>query len=90
MTPITQEFYPRLCEMHSRNDQAELIETYHKGGQLVSVFGGSVAIVVTLFAETFLRLWIQVPDLAHRAANLLKFVVMGNLMNGLMWIPYQT
>ena len=90
ITPIAQAFYPRLCELHARNDQAALIDTYHKGAQLVSVFGGSVAIVVILFAETFLRLWTQDPDLAQRTATLLCLLMLGNLLNGLMCIPYQT
>jgi O-antigen/teichoic acid export membrane protein len=90
ITPITQAFYPRLCELYARNDQAALIETYHKGAQLVSVFAGSVAIVIILFAETFLRLWTQDPELAQRTATLLSLLMLGNLLNGLMWIPYQT
>lgn len=88
--PITQAFYPRLCELHARNEQAALIDTYHNGAQLVSVCAGSVAIVVILFAETFLRLWTQDPDLAHRTATLLSFLMLGNLLNGLMHIPYMT
>lgn len=90
ITPITQAFFPRLCELHARNDQAALIDSYHKGAQLVSVFAGSVAIVVILFAETFLRLWTQDQDLARRTATLLILLTLGNLLNGLMWIPYQT
>ena len=90
ITPITQAFYPRLCELHARNDQAALIDTYHKGAQLVSVFGGSVAIVVILFAETFLSVWTQDPDLAQRTATLLSLLMLGNLLNGLMHIPYMS
>jgi len=90
IAPITQAFYPRLCELHARNDQAALIDTYHKGAQLVSVFAGSVAIVVILFAETFLRLWTQDPDLAQRTSTLLSLLMLGNLLNGLMHIPYMT
>jgi O-antigen/teichoic acid export membrane protein len=90
VTPITQAFYPRLCEMHARNDQAALINMYHKGAQLVSVFAGSAAIVVIMFAETFLRLWTQDSDLARSSATLLRLLMLGNLLNVLMWIPYQT
>lgn len=90
ITPITQAFYPRLCELIARNDHAALNETYHKGAQLVSVFGGSVAIVIIVFAETFLRLWTQDPELADRTATLMSLLMLGNLLNVLMWIPYQT
>jgi O-antigen/teichoic acid export membrane protein len=90
ITPITQSFYPRLCELHARNDQVGLINTYHKGAQLISVFAGSVAIVIIVFGETFLRLWTQDLELAQRTKTLLSLLMLGNLLNGLMWIPYQT
>ena len=54
--PITQAWYPRLCELHVRDDQPGLANTYHQGAQLVSVVSGSVAIVLIVFAEPFLLL----------------------------------
>lgn len=88
--PITQAFYPRLCELNAQNDKMGLIETYHKGAQLVSVIAGSVAIVVIMFAETLLRLWTQDPELAARIAPLVSLLMLGNLLNSLMQIPYMT
>lgn len=90
ISPITQAVYPRLCELHARNDRAALAEIYHKAAQLVSVLAGSATIVIILFAETFLRLWTQDHDLAARTAPLLSLLILGNLLNGLMWVPYQT
>ena len=90
ISPITQAWYPRLCELYSRSNQALLIETYHQGTQLVSVIAGSVAIVMILFSETFLRLWTQDHELAKHVAPLLSLLILGNLLNGLMWVPYQT
>lgn len=88
--PITQAWFPRLSELHAANNQAELITKYHQGAQLVSVLMGSAAIVLIVFAETILRLWTQDDALAHRSATLLSLLALGNLLNGLMWIPYQT
>jgi len=88
--PITQAWYPRLCELHARDDQRALADTYHQGAQLVSVIAGSAAVVMILFAETFLRLWTQDPELAQRVAPLLSLLMFGNLLNGLMQLPYQT
>lgn len=90
ISPIIQSFYPRLYEQHTSNNQVGLINTYHKGAQLITVFGGSVAIVMFLFSETFLRLWTQDPELAQRNATLLSLLILGNLLNGLMWIPIHT
>jgi len=90
ISPITQAVYPRLCELHAAGDRAMLADTYHKAAQLVSVLAGSAAIVLMLFGETFLRLWTQNADLAARTAPLLSLLMLGNLLNGLMWVPYQT
>lgn len=88
--PITQAFYPKFCELYARGDTAALANSYHKGAQLVSVMAGSAAITLIFFAETFLRLWTRDAELAGRVAVLLSLLVLGNLLNGLMWIPYQT
>jgi O-antigen/teichoic acid export membrane protein len=90
MQPIIQSFYPRLCELCTINDQVVLINTYHKGAQLISVFGGSVAIVIILFSETLLRLWTQDPELAQQNATLLSLLTLGNLLSGLLLIPFHT
>lgn len=90
ISPITQAFYPRLCELLARDNLSALADTYHQGAQLVTVIAGSAALVLILFSETFLRLWTQDAELAQRVAPLLSLLVLGNLLNGLMWIPYQT
>ena len=88
--PITQAWFPRLSELHANNNQTELISKYHQGAQLVSVLMGSAAIILIVFAEPILQLWTHDTDLAHRSATLLSLLALGNLLNGLMWLPYQT
>lgn len=87
--PIAQAWYPRLSELHARNDEAGLIEIYHQGAQLSTVVMGSAAIVMIAFAETILHLWTQDAELASRAATLVSLLALGNLLNGLLWMPYQ-
>lgn len=88
--PITQAFYPRFCEIYACGKMNDLIEIFHRAAQLVSILAGSAAIVIILFSETFLRLWTQDYDLAARTAPLLSLLMLGNLLNVLMWVPYQT
>lgn len=87
--PICQAWFPRLSELHARNDHEGLVEAYHHGAQLVTVFMGSAGVVMIVFAETILYLWTQDFALASRSANLVRLLALGNLLNGLMWIPYQ-
>jgi O-antigen/teichoic acid export membrane protein len=88
--PITQAFFPRLSELHARGDNAGLADTYHLGAQIVSVVMGSAAIVLVVFADPILLVWTRDPELAQRSSPLVRLLAIGNLLNGLMWIPYQT
>jgi O-antigen/teichoic acid export membrane protein len=89
VTPIGQAWFPRLSELHALQDQPSLIATYHQGAQLVSVTMGSAAVVLIVFAEQIIHLWTQDAELARRTAKLVSLLALGNLLNGLMWIPYQ-
>jgi O-antigen/teichoic acid export membrane protein len=90
ISPITQAVYPRLCEMHAAGNREMLAHIYHKSAQLISVFAGSAAIVFILFGKSFLELWTHDSILAERTAPLLSLLMLGNFLNGLMWVPYQT
>lgn len=89
ISPISQALYPRLCELHTRQDDAALIEVYHTGAQLVSVIAGSAALVILMFSDVLLGLWTQDVDIAQAAGPLLSILIFGNLLNSMMWIPYQ-
>jgi len=89
VTPISQAWFPRLSQLHFMNDETQLRSTFHSGAQLISVILGSAAIVLFLFAERVLTLWTQNPELSEKAAPLLAVLLVGNLLNGLMWMPYQ-
>lgn len=89
ISPVTQAWYPRLCQLHSLNQSKQMASAYHQGAQLVTVTAGSAGIVVALFSETLLHLWTQDRMLATHAAPVLSVMILGNLLNGLMWMPYQ-
>jgi len=88
--PITQAWFPRLSELYAAGNQLELVSKFHQGAQLVSVVMGSAALVLMLFAAPLLQLWTQDGELAQRTAPLLSILALGTMLNGLMWIPYQT
>ena len=90
ISPISQAYYPRLCELHERYDHKTMLEAFHSGAQLVSVIAGSAALVVLVFADTLLYLWTRDPVVVQAVGPLLRILMFGNLLNALMWIPYQT
>ncbi|MGI9315853.1 MAG: lipopolysaccharide biosynthesis protein [bacterium] len=87
--PVVQAYYPQFSQLHVAANEPELVRKYHEGAQFVSVVAGSAAIVVIVFAHDILYLWTQDSSLSGRVAPLLKLLMLGNLLNGLMWIPYQ-
>jgi O-antigen/teichoic acid export membrane protein len=88
--PITQAWFPRLSQLFVSQDFPALIRTYHEGAQLVTVVVGSAGLVLIFFSQTFLQLWTQNSELAQRTATLLSLLVLGNMLNAMIWIPYQT
>ena len=88
--PITQAWSPRLSALQAKGEEGRLGVVYHQGAQLVSVLVGSTAIMLCVFAEPVLFLWTRDAELASRAGPILSLLAIGNLMNGLMWMPYHT
>jgi O-antigen/teichoic acid export membrane protein len=88
--PITQAWYPRLCELQSRNDAEGIATAYHKAAQLVTVVAGSAAAVLIIFSESVLLVWTQDSDLAQRVAPMLSLLVAAHLLNLLTHVPYYT
>jgi O-antigen/teichoic acid export membrane protein len=88
VAPITQAFYPRLCEQQAAGDVDGLARTYHRGAQLMTVTVASTAVVVALFADVLLRLWTRDAELASRTAHLLALLALGNMLHSFMGMPY--
>lgn len=89
VNPVGQAFFPRFSELVVLKDETRLIATYHKGAQLVSVIMGSVAVIIVFFTEQILYLWTQDIQLTQKIVPIVIPLVIGNFLNGLMWIPYQ-
>lgn len=89
ISPISVTFQPRLTQLHAAGQEREFMATFHRGAQLVTVLGGSVAAVVIFHAEAVLRIWLHDNELAGQTSSLLALLLAGNLMNGLCHMPYQ-
>ncbi len=89
ISPISQAYYPHLCELREMQDEKAMIEAFHKGAQLTSVIGGTAAIIVSVFSDELLRFWVQDSVVTQAVAPLLSILALGNLLNSIMWMPYQ-
>ncbi|MFV8819252.1 lipopolysaccharide biosynthesis protein [Haliea sp. E17] len=88
VSPIANAWYPRLVELYQAENSEGFVRAYHEGAQLVSVLVGSFGLVMVICARPILELWTQDDVLTERSYLLVCLLVIGNVLNGLMTIPY--
>ncbi|MGV3528890.1 MAG: lipopolysaccharide biosynthesis protein [Flavisolibacter sp.] len=88
--PLTAAFYPKLCELHAKNDITSLTATFHKGAQVVTVAISCVSVIIVIFSKQVLLLWTNDPLLSAGSYQLLQVIIIANLLNSLYYIPYHT
>ena len=88
VSPVAQAFYPRFSEIVAHGDTLELGRVYHRGAQLVTALAAPAALMLVFFNERILQVWTGDSALVHEVAPLLTLLAVGNLLNGLMMIPY--
>ena len=75
--------------MHAANDTQGFARAYHLGSQLISVGAGSVALFLIAFSDVVLDLWTRDPALSEHTSVILRILLFGNLLNGLLNMPWQ-
>jgi O-antigen/teichoic acid export membrane protein len=86
--PVSQAIYPRMVQLSTPDDEANLIAVYHGSAQLVTVLTAPAAFLIGFFAEGVVFAWSGDADLARNTAPILFPLVLGTYLNGLMWMPY--
>lgn len=88
ITPLFSSVFPRVSLLHARGDEAGLSRLYHSSAQYIAALVLPLAMIVSLFSEPLLLLWIRNPEVAHGVAPIASVLVWGTALNGLMNIPY--
>lgn len=88
VAPLNNAVYPRLTELVVRGDQQELANAYHRYCQALTLAVVPAALVMALFSNHLLLLWSRDPVLTDAVAPLVSLLVIGNMLNGLMNLPY--
>jgi len=86
--PVFTAYSPRLIELVSRNDQLELVRTYHQGCQVMAVVILAPTLTLAIFSREILALWTHDPQLVAGTHLLVSLLVIGNALNGLVTVPY--
>lgn len=86
--PVFTAYYPSLTALVTKNDQLEMANMYHKACQLMTISILPVALVLVFFSKEVLQIWSSDDALVLHASLLISLLAMGNLLNGLMHLPY--
>jgi O-antigen/teichoic acid export membrane protein len=81
-------FLPQFTQRVSLNEQPRLVEQYHLGCQVMAVLVLSAAATAAVFSRELLLVWIGDPTTVERAHLVLRLLLIGNALNGLMNMPY--
>ena len=87
--PVTQAFYPKLVEYHTKKDSKNFKDSFHKGAQIITLLVSTVSIILIFFSENFLILWLQNPDIVKNIQIVMVMLILGNLFNSFAHMPMQ-
>ncbi|MBF0543680.1 MAG: oligosaccharide flippase family protein [Candidatus Riflebacteria bacterium] len=87
-SPVFYSIYPRFTQLSSTGNQSELILLYHKICQFMAVLILPGTIVLALFPFEILLLWTQNSVMAENSYRLVRILVCGTAINGLLNPPY--
>jgi O-antigen/teichoic acid export membrane protein len=86
--PFFAALAPAFTEQAAAGDEDRLRELYHRACQWLSVVMLPPAIVLALFAPEIMTLWLGDARAAAEAQLLVRLLVAGNALGGLMYLPY--
>lgn len=87
-TPIGNTFLPRLTELVENGDRIGLSHTFHQLAQLISVFIGTPAVIMMVFADRLLFLWTGDPTIVSSASDIMRIMAMATALYAVASVPY--
>jgi O-antigen/teichoic acid export membrane protein len=88
IAPIGGVAYPRLNALVARGDATALAQAYHRFSQMLTLAIAPGALVLALFPERILMLWIGDPTTCRETAPLVALLAVGALLNAFMSMPH--
>jgi len=88
VTPLFNAFFPRFSALTAVGEQDELARQYHITTQLMACLLFPLGLVLMLFAPEILLVWTHNSHVAEHAATVVALLALGNVINGVMHLPY--
>lgn len=86
--PVFNAVYPRLTSLVAAGDRPALMGFYQLSAQVVACLLVPGVCAAAWFAGPLLRVWTRNPELAAEVEPLLRWFLLGNMLNALMHVPY--
>jgi O-antigen/teichoic acid export membrane protein len=87
-TPVYNAVFPRFSALVATADAAGLKDLYHRSTQLMATLILPFAAVMAFFSFDILLVWTRNAEAARNASSVLRLLVVGTAINGLMTIPF--
>jgi len=88
VTPVFNTVFPRFTFLAATGDEKGLRALYHLSSQLMAVVIVPVALVVAMFAHDIVFLWTGSPGTAAHVSPIVRIIVIGTALNGMMILPH--
>lgn len=86
--PIFNAYYPKFTNLVSLGNKKLLATTYHRSSQLMSTIIIPATLTICFFSKEILQIWTSDQYLINNSWYLISLLVIGNLLNGFMYMPY--
>lgn len=87
--PVNQAIFPRFAELIAKNQKDELELAFLKSSQMVSVFFGTIALVLIFQGENIIRIWSGDEQLASASGKIVSILALSSLISSPTWMLYQ-
>jgi O-antigen/teichoic acid export membrane protein len=88
VTPLYSSLFPQFSMLVALDDKPAMTALYHRSCQLLSVLVLPLALVIALFSVELIGLWTANSQAAQGAGPVVRVLILGTALNGLMSLPY--
>jgi O-antigen/teichoic acid export membrane protein len=87
-TAVFGAYQPRLAALATQDDRSQLAAAYHRGCRTMAIAIVPAGAVLAFFSPELIALWTRDPNLVAHTSLLITLLVIGNVLHGLMHLPY--
>jgi O-antigen/teichoic acid export membrane protein len=88
LTPIHATLFPQFSSLVVRGEQAVFTTLYHRACQLMTAVLSPAGLMLAFFSRELIWLWTFDERIVAGTAPIVRVVVLGTVLNGLMSLPY--